>query len=332
MSGRSITVEGLSVPPGEERRGAIRVLGLADGSAMSLPLRVINGSEHGPRLYLGAAIHGDEMNGIAILSEALRAIDPARLRGSIVCIPLQHPLAMQADHRLPIAQFLKSPLDQVPADAWTCFPGDLEGNAAQILAATLHRVITTADAAIDIHTPTRGGRYVPIAILPSPTLAATARAEALAIAMGTGWVVRGREGMYVADGILCVEATRAGVPAFTFEIGEGGRLEPEQVAIGAACITNALRFLGMIEGAPVPPARTHIMRGFLGLRARQGGLLTTDVPLGAAVQRGETLCRIHDVFGTLVQTIVAPQDGLFVRATTLASVSEGERVATLGLS
>ena len=29
-------------------------------------------------------------------------------------------------------------------------------------------------------------------------------------------------GFYVADGILCVEATRAGLPAFTFETGEGG--------------------------------------------------------------------------------------------------------------
>ena len=37
-----LTIEGLAVPPGEERRGRIPVLSLADGSAMSLPLRVIH--------------------------------------------------------------------------------------------------------------------------------------------------------------------------------------------------------------------------------------------------------------------------------------------------
>ena len=308
------------------------MFGLADGSDMSVPLLVVNGAEVGPRLYLGAAIHGDEVNGIAILARALAGVNPATLRGSIICIPVQHPLALHADHRLPIAQFLKSPLDQVPSDAWTCFPGDLSGNVAQILAGTLFRVIVECDYAIDVHTPTRGGRYVPIAILPSPALGeASGRAEALATAMGTGWVMRGQGGMYVADGILSVEATRAGVPSFTFEIGEGGRLEADAIATGTRCILNALRWLSMIDGAAELPEKTHRMSAFLGLRAKRGGLLTTEVPLGATVVRGDVLARITGVFGDVLETVLAPQDGFFVRATTLGTVSQGERVATLGL-
>ena len=79
---------------------------------MSLPFRVIHGMRPGPTIYLGAAIHGDEVSGIAILSRALSQVDATRLHGSIVCIPVQHPLAFVANHRLPLAQFLKSPLDQ----------------------------------------------------------------------------------------------------------------------------------------------------------------------------------------------------------------------------
>jgi predicted deacylase len=328
----TFSIEGLEVPPGQERRGSVPVFGLVDGSTMALPLRVINGATPGPRLYLGAAIHGDEVNGIAILARALAQIDPARLQGSIVCIPVQHPLALLADHRLPLAQFLKSPLDQVPADAWTCFPGDAGGNMAQILAATLFRIITQCNAAVDVHTPTRGGRYVPIAIVPPPSLPGFAAADAMAYAAGTGWVMRGQEGMYVAPGILCVEATRAGVPCFTFEIGEGGRLEAESVAVGARCIRNVLRHLGMLADPPEWPEHTHVMHSFLGLRARHGGLLTTEMPLGAAVRRGDVLCRITGLFGDVLETVTAPQDGFFVRATTMGSVSQGERVATLGLA
>ena len=131
-----LEIAGLAVPPGTRQRHAIELVELADGTKVSIPIDLINGATPGPRLYLGAAIHGDEVDGVAILFRALGDVDPVKLRGSIVCVPVQHPLSFHADHRLPISQFMKSPLDQAPADAWTCFPGAKDGNLAQILAAT----------------------------------------------------------------------------------------------------------------------------------------------------------------------------------------------------
>jgi predicted deacylase len=327
----NLEIAGYSVPPGEHLRGEIRTLELADGSQMAIPLLLINGAKPGPRLYIGAAIHGDEVNGIALTARALEQVDPKKLAGSIVCVPVQNPLALQSDHRLPLSQFLKSPLDQVPADAWTCFPGDANGNIAQVLASVLFALIKQCDYALDIHTPTRGGRYVPIAILPDPSLPVSKRAEQMAHELGSGWIVRGERGMYISAGILCVEATRAGVPCFTFEIGEGGRLEEESVATGAQCVLNLLSSLKMIDRPFVAPPQVHLMRDFLGIRATRGGLLITDVKLGQAVKRGDVLGRILNVYGDVVETIISPEDGLFVRSTTLGSVSRGERVATLGL-
>jgi predicted deacylase len=293
---------------------------------------LINGSKPGPRLYLGAAIHGDEVNGVAILSTALGKLDPKRVSGQIVCIPVQHPLSFYADHRLPLAQFLKSPLDQAPADTWTCFPGDLQGNLAQRLAARLFGIITQCDYAVDVHTPTRGGRYVPIAILPPPGLKDYGRVQDLARALNPGWIVENTVGMYVNDGILCVEATRAGVPCLTFEIGEGGRLEQDFVTTGAHCVVNVMGWLKMVDAPHVAPKRGYVMTNFLGIRATHGGLLYNDVDLGAEVRRGDVLCRIVNVYGDEVERVVAPQDGIFVRATTLSTVSTGERVATLGVT
>ena len=328
----NIVVAGITVAPGTRQRHEIELVELADGTKVCIPLDIIHGSAPGPRLYLGAAIHGDEVDGVAILFRALANIDPATLRGSIVCVPVQHPLSFHADHRLPISQFMKSPLDQAPADAWACFPGDADGNLAQILAATLFDMIKECDWAVDIHTPTRGGRYVPIAILPHPNLGDThAKAEEMAQAFGSGWIMRTDSGFYVADGILCVEATRAGVPAFTFETGEGGRLEEDVVDDGATYIRNVIKWLDMIDGDPVPAAQTHIMREFLGLRAQRGGLLINRKNLGDLVKAGDTLCSIVDIYGDEVETIVAPENGIFVRTTTLSTVSRGERAATLGL-
>ena len=325
-------IAGVTVAQATKQRHAIELVELADGTRVSLPALFVNGAHAGPRLYLGAAIHGDEVNGVAILARVLSELDPARLTGSIVAVLVQNPLALHADHRLALSHYLKSPLDQAPADPWSCFPGSAEGSLAEKIAHVLFGLIRTCDAAIDLHTPTRGGRYVPISILPHPGLGdAARRAEELAVAFGSGYLVKTDKGMYVRDGILCVEATRAGVPAFTFEIGEGGRLEPDMVDLGARCVWNALRHLKMVDGKPEPPARAVRVKEFVGLRSSRGGLLTTAVELGALVRRGDVLARITSVYGDEVETIRSPADGLFIRSTTLSTVAAGERVATVGI-
>jgi predicted deacylase len=325
-------VAGVTVAPGTKRRHAIELVELADGTRISLPVFLLNGATAGSRLYLGAAIHGDEVNGVAILARVLAELDPATLAGSIVAVLVQNPLAFHADHRLALSHYLKSPLDQAPADPWMCFPGNPEGSLAEKIADILFGLIRNCDAAIDCHTPTRGGRYVPITILPHPGMGdASRRAEELAVAFGSGYLVKTDKGMYVRDGILCVEATRAGVPAFTFEIGEGGRLEPGMVDVGVRCVRNALHHLKMLPGEPQRPVRTVRIREFVGLRATRGGLLTTEVELGAPVRRGDVLARIRSIYGDDLETFTSPVDGLYVRSTTLSAVAAGERVATVGV-
>ena len=180
-------IAGLTVAKATKRRHAIELVELADGTRVSLPALFVNGGMPGPRLYLGAAIHGDEVNGVAILGRVLSELDPSQLAGSIVAVLVQNPLALHADHRLALSHYLKSPLDQAPADPWTCFPGNADGSLAEKIAHILFGLIRTCNAAIDLHTPTRGGRYVPISILPPPSLGEPARrAEALAVAFGSG--------------------------------------------------------------------------------------------------------------------------------------------------
>lgn len=327
-----LELAGISVPAGQRTRTAIDLIELADGSTVRLPIELVNGAKAGPRLYLGATIHGDEVNGAAIVARVLRAINPSYLAGSIVAVPVQHPLSFYADHRIPLSQFMKSPLDQAPVDAWTCFPGNLDGNLAEIVAAKLFGLIRQCSAAIDIHTPTRGGRYVPIAILPRMDAGPGAEAAAwIAERFASGYIMKTDRGMYVSHGILCVAAVAAGIPAFTFEIGEGGRLEEDVVDEGVRCVRNAMVGLGMIFGIPVLPDRTFVMRDFLGIRARRGGLLHTMAKLGSVVERGALLARIVDIFGDEAEQIIAPERGVFVRATTLSTVATGERAATLGL-
>ena len=327
-----LEVEGHVIQPGASTRFALDFCELADGSRVTLPAIVANGSKPGPRLYIGATIHGDEVVGAAIVAKLMAEVDAASLAGSIVAIPVQHPLAFQADHRFPLSQFMKSPLDQSPIDTWACFPGDANGNLSQQLAAKIFRLISASSFALDIHTPTRGGRYVPISILPGMGLGPNSeRARWLAEQVSSGFIVLGEKGMYVSRGIQCVEATAAGVPSFTFEIGEGGRLEPDVVAEGLRCMRNALIGLGMIAGVRQEARVVHVMRDFLGMRATKGGLLYTHAVLGSVVEKDTLVAHTENVYGDVVERFVAPERAVFVRATTLSTVSTGERTVTLGL-
>ena len=121
------------------------------------------------------------------------------------------------------------------------------------------------------------------------------------------------------------------MPAFTFEIGEGGRLEADLIPTGVRCMLNAMRFLRMLPGDVEPPPETVVMTRFVGIRATSGGLLHTEVPLGVRVRQGDVLARIYSVYGDERETIRAPIDGVFVRMTTFPSVTAGERVVTLGV-
>ncbi len=332
MKSGDLSVAGATVPPGRLQRTSLPLVEMPEGTTVSLPLVLINGAQPGARLYLGAAIHGDEVNGVEILARALTHVNPAQLAGSLVCVPVQNPLAFHNDHRLPVGHYLKSPLDQSPADPWSIFPGNAGGNYAERLAATLYGLITTCEYAIDCHTPTRGGRYPPIAILPGMRHGeASKRAYALAEAFGPGYIMNTDSGFYIRDGILCVEATKAGVPAFTFEVGEGGRLEPDMIAEGVRCVLNVLRYLKMIPGPVVSPREDVRMKEFVGVRATRGGILHTEVQLGARVKRGDVLARTVSIHGDEVEKFAAPVDGVFIRSTTLSTVTTGERVITVGV-
>ena len=65
--------------------------------------------------------------------------------------------------------------------------------------------------------------------------------------------------------------------------------EEDVVDGGAGYIRNVMRWLKMIDGEPEPAAKTYVMREFLGLRARRGGLLFNRARLGDLVKAGDTL-------------------------------------------
>lgn len=328
-----LAIPGMHLERGERTQTRMRVAELPDGTWVELPLMAIRGSQPGPVLYLGAAFHGDEVAGVEIVGRLVTQIDAKSLRGTLLVVPVQNPLAFQVQHRYFVGHMLKSPMDQNPADPWASFPGDPNGNLAALIAhALFDRLMRHAGFMIDVHTPTTGGRYAPFAFLP-PTRcgASVAAAEALAAVFGADYILANDKGMYVGDKNPHTILGERGVPAFGVEIGEGGRIDEGDVERGLRGLANVLRHIGMLPGEVESFGRRLVIRTMEVTRATRGGLLHLHVGLNDDVQQGQHVASVINPFGEVVEEIRSRYSGPVVRIATLPIVSSGERVLQVGV-
>ena len=329
----SLVLEGIDLTRGTLTETRIRTIELADGSWVDLPLIVLRGARPGPVFYLGAAFHGDEVNGVEVVSRFAKELDLSALNGTVLVVPAQNPLALQAQHRYFVGHFLKSPLDQSPADPWISFPGDPNGNMASQLAFVLwDRLMRHADYLIDVHTPTTGGRYAPFAFLPPPHLGAAAEAaEAMAKAYGADYILSTELGLYVAETSPHVVLATLGKTAMGIELGEGGRLEAEVTERGLHGLRNVFRLAGMLAGEIEPIGRQEVITSMTVIRSTRGGLVHLKVALNDEVAEGDLLATVTSIFGEVVEEIRAPAAGPIVRIATFPIVNGGERLIQIGV-
>jgi uncharacterized protein len=318
--------------PGSSCINEVHALELTDGTPVTLQVVVINGAQDGPSLYVGGGVHGDEVGAVAIVQRVIQQVDPRELRGRLVCVPVQNPLAFQMHHRLSLQLVGVSPMDQFPGDPWLQFPGDAGGNGTQAIAARLWDLMRAADAVVDVHTPTTGGRYVPFIFVPPARVGAgAARSLELARAFRPDFILEATEGVYVQDGTPHVELARRGIPAFGFEVGEGGRVEEDCVARGWEGVQNLMRHLGMLDGEHRAEPAPRVVSSMTAVRAQRGGLWACDVPLGAEMSAGDAIGTVTTPWGEQVDELSSPHAGPLMRLTTFASVAGSDRIAQIGV-
>lgn len=81
-------IHGTVIAPGKRQRLELPVARLPTDTMMALPITVINGAHPGPKLWLSAAIHGDEINGVEIIRQVLTQVKAKQLRGTLVTAPI----------------------------------------------------------------------------------------------------------------------------------------------------------------------------------------------------------------------------------------------------
>ena len=91
-----------SAAPGEFDRGWFTVADLPTGAPERLPVAIANGAADGPTLWLTGGVHGDEATGVAVVQDAMAALDGDRLSdlaGAVVAVPVVSPAGLRRNAR-----------------------------------------------------------------------------------------------------------------------------------------------------------------------------------------------------------------------------------------
>ncbi len=312
MGSSAITLGETEIPAGVRVDTEIPVARLPTGTWLSLPVAVLNGAHPGPRVWLDAAIHGDEVNGLEIIRRVLPRIDPARLRGSLLAVPMVnvfgfiHQIRYLPDRR----------------DLNRCFPGSSRGSLAARLANLFMReIVARCKYGIDLHTGSLHRTNLPQvrADLADP------ETRRIAVAFGAP-LVYGAKGI---RGSLRDSARRRGVHVLVYEGGEPLRFDEEAIAVGVRGILRVLAALEMWDG-PLdelpPPVEASESRW---LRASRSGIFHLEASLGERVKKNRVVGRISESLSSRERPVKATFDGLIIGYTNNPLVYRGDALVHL---
>lgn len=255
---------------------------------VQVPLAVVRNG-NGPTILIEAGNHGDEYEGPIALGELLREIDPADVSGRIIAIPAINVRAVEAGTRT-------SPVDGLNFNR--SFPGDFNGTLTSQIAAYVHDCLfPISDYFLDLHSGGSSLMILPSAIIePSPTPHGHKRNIAATLAFGAPTVV-------MVDNLgetrtSTASANLQGLIVIGSEMGGGGLVGPEALAICRRGIRNVLKHAGILKG-PLdvqPGANGRVLKvpGSEGyIMSDEDGVFEPISLLGASVRKGDIAGRIH---------------------------------------
>ncbi|GAB0055992.1 hypothetical protein SIID45300_00291 [Candidatus Magnetaquicoccaceae bacterium FCR-1] len=325
-------IVGQRVQPGEQAVAHIPVTRLHTHTPVDLTVHVFHGRRHGPCLFVSAALHGDELNGIEICRRLMRQRVLRGLRGTLLVIPVVNVLGFLhhnryfPDHR----------------DLNRSFPGLANGSlAARTADLFMRQIVARSTHGIDLHAGTRQRYNLP----QTRGKAGNEAVEAMARAFHAPVHLQAD----LLDGSLRAAADQAGVPVLLYEGGEALRLDEVAIQAGLKGILGVMRHLEMLEGSktptvgsgvpdqgntPLPPTRgapfreTHgrwwVARSSRWVRAPESGLMLPEKRVGAHVRKGELLGHVANPLGSEMVEVRADREGVIIGHTNHPLVHQGD--------
>lgn len=274
------------------------------------------------RISIVTGIHGDELEGQYVCFKLQQRIEEEKecLSGIVDIYPAMNPLGIDSITR------------GIPAfdlDMNRLFPGNIEGNMTEYLAAGIMEDVAGSDCVIDIHASN-------IYLTEIPQIRINAQHQEVLVPMAEElnmdfiWV---HGASTVLESTFAYSLNRIGTPVLVVEMGVGMRITKaygDQMVDGIFCLMKKMG----IWGGEVRKARKPVVSRNPGdvcyLNAAVGGLFIPSVKHGARLKEHEGIGRIVDPLrGRVLDEVRAPADGMLFTIRDYPIVDEGSLMGRL---
>lgn len=304
-----LLIGGVSIKAGETKKIELPMPPLYTDTHMSIPVYVQRGRKSGPCIFVSAAIHGDELNGIEIVSRLIRNRSIKSLRGTLIAVPMVNVYGVLNQSRyLPDRRDLNR-----------SFPGNKKGSlAGRIAHIFLSEIVSKCDFGIDLHTGAIHRSNLPQmrANLDDPETLELAKAFGLPVLLNAD----------IRDGSLRQASADLGTKVLLYEAGQALRYDEFSIRAGVKGIINVMRQIGMLNKGK---SKGHSIEPFIArqsgwVRASESGFVTHVANLGDHVEKGAVLAHISDPYGLTLAKITSPTEGVVIGKQNIPLAQEGE--------
>lgn len=303
-----LIIGGHRIARGERRLIELPIAKLYTDTDINLPIHVIRGKRAGPTVFVSAAIHGDELNGIEIIRRLLKG-NYQGFRGTLIAVPMVNVYGVLSQTRyLPDRRDLNR-----------AFPGSAKGSLAGRLAHLFtQEIVSQCDYGLDLHTGAIHRSNLP-QIRGNMDDETTRR---LGEVFGAPVLLNSD----LRDGSLRQVADEMGVKMLLYEAGEALRFDEICIRGGLRGVENVLRHLGMfgVKRKPRKVPRPVLARDSGWVRATGSGLVVHQRHLGDAVEAGDVLAEITSPYSPDSVDVTAPRAGIIIGKQQIPLVQDGE--------
>lgn len=268
------------------------------------------------RISIVTGIHGDELEGQYVCFELQRRLaeEKEKLAGIVDIYPAMNPLGIDSISRgIPVFDL----------DLNRLFPGNIDGNMTEYLAAEIIDDVKGSDCVIDLHASN-------IYLTEIPQIRINERHQEQLVPMAEKlnmdliWV---HGASTVLESTFAYSLNSVGTPVLVVEMGVGMRITKEYGDQMTDGIMHLMKAMGIWEGEVKPVKKPVISRNpadVCYLNAGVGGLFIPLVKHGARLKKNERIGRIVDPLrGKVLDEVLAPTEGMLFTLRDYPIVDEG---------
>lgn len=306
---KPLKIGNIDVFPGTDCKIEIPVAKLYTDADVSLPVHIIRGKKDGPTVFISAAIHGDELNGIEIIRRLLSQPNFKIIRGTLICVPMVNVYGVVNQSRyMPDRRDLNR-----------CFPGSAKGSlAGRVAHIFMKEIVQHCDFGIDLHTGAIHRSNFP----QIRADISDEKTQELAKVFGATVIINSN----LLDGSLREAAVQNNTKVLLYEAGEALRFDEYSIRAGIKGIENVLQHLTLMrkKRSKKKPIEPYIAKSSSWHRATASGIVNNKVQLGDQVVKGDVLAEIGDPLGELLDVVKASRSGIVIGKQNIPLVQEGE--------